>query len=88
MTRIDDDRILRAFLAAIDATLRTNYFVTDEAGTPRPYLAIKLNPRRLPEVPAPRPMFEIFVHAPRVALDAANRRGRSRASPGRRRMLA
>jgi glutamate dehydrogenase len=66
VTRIDDDRILRAFLAAIDATLRTNYFVTDEAGTPRPYLAIKLNPRRLPEVPAPRPMFEIFVHSPRV----------------------
>src|SRR5688572_2959588 len=66
VTRIDDDRILRAFLAAIDATLRTNYFVADEAGTPRPYLAIKLNPRRLPEVPAPRPMFEIFVHSPRV----------------------
>ena len=66
VTRIDDDRILRAFLAAIEATLRTNYFVTDESGAPRPYLAIKLDPRRLAEVPAPRPMFEIFVHAPRV----------------------
>ena len=32
VTRIDDDRILRAFLAAIDATLRTNYFRTDAAG--------------------------------------------------------
>jgi len=66
ITRIDDDRILRAFLAAIDATLRTNYFVADPAGEPRPYIAIKLNPRRLQEVPAPRPMFEIFVHSPRV----------------------
>ncbi len=64
--RIDDDRILRVFLAAIEATLRTNYFVVDAAGTPRPYLALKLDARRIQEVPLPRPMFEIFVHSPRV----------------------
>jgi glutamate dehydrogenase len=66
VTRIDDDRILRAFLAAILATLRTNYFVADAGGSPRPYLSIKLDPRRLSEVPLPKPMFEIFVHSPRV----------------------
>ena len=66
VTRIDDDRILRAYLAAIDATLRTNYFRADAAGEPRPYLALKLDPRRLAEVPLPKPMFEIFVHSPRV----------------------
>ncbi|HEU4517187.1 MAG TPA: NAD-glutamate dehydrogenase domain-containing protein, partial [Steroidobacteraceae bacterium] len=66
VTRIDDDRILRAFLAAICATLRTNYFLVDAAGSPRPYLSIKLDPRRLAEVPLPKPMFEIFVHSPRV----------------------
>lgn len=66
VTRIDDDRILRAFLAAIDATLRTNYFQTDVSGEPRPYLAMKLDPRRFAEVPLPKPMFEIFVHSPRV----------------------
>jgi glutamate dehydrogenase len=66
VTRIDDDRILRAYLAAIDATLRTNYFRTDAAGEPRPYLALKLDPRRAAEVPLPKPMFEIFVHSPRV----------------------
>ncbi|MGH8243331.1 MAG: NAD-glutamate dehydrogenase, partial [Steroidobacteraceae bacterium] len=66
VTRIDDDRILRAYLAAIDATLRTNYFRADAAGEPRPFLALKLDPRRLAEVPQPRPMFEIFVHSPRV----------------------
>jgi len=66
VTRIDDDRILRAYLSAIDATLRTNYFRTDAAGEPRPYLALKLDPRRLAEVPLPKPMFEIFVHSPRV----------------------
>ncbi len=66
VTRIDDDRILRAFLAAIDATLRTNYFRTDAAGEPRRFLALKLDPRRVAEVPLPKPMFEIFVHSPRV----------------------
>jgi glutamate dehydrogenase len=66
VTRIDDDRILRAYLAAIDATLRTNYFRTDAAGEHRPFIALKLDPRRLAEVPLPKPMFEIFVHSPRV----------------------
>jgi glutamate dehydrogenase len=66
VARIDDDRILRAYIAAIEATLRTNYFRTDAAGEPRPYLALKLDPRRAAEVPLPKPMFEIFVHSPRV----------------------
>ncbi len=66
VTRIDDDRILRAYMTAIDATLRTNYFQTDASGESRPYLAIKLDPRRIAEVPLPKPMFEIFVHSPRV----------------------
>jgi glutamate dehydrogenase len=66
VTRIDDDRILRAFLAAIDATLRTNYFQAGPDGSPKPYLSLKLDPRRVAEVPAPKPMFEIFVHSPRV----------------------
>ena len=65
VTRIDDDRILRAFLAAIDATLRTNFFQVAADGGPKSYLSIKLNPRKVAEVPAPRPMFEIFVHSPR-----------------------
>jgi glutamate dehydrogenase len=66
VTRIDDDRILRAYLAAIDATLRTNYFRRDAGGAPRPFLALKLDSRRLAEVPLPKPVFEIFVHSPRV----------------------
>ena len=66
VTRIDDDRIIRAFLAAIDATLRTNYFQAAADGGLKAYLSIKLDPRRLPEVPPPRPMFEIFVHSPQL----------------------
>jgi glutamate dehydrogenase len=64
VTRIDDDRILRAFLTAIDATLRTNFFQTAPGGGPKSYLSIKLDPRKVAEVPAPKPMFEIFVHSP------------------------
>jgi glutamate dehydrogenase len=65
ISRVDDDRIVRAFLSAVLATLRTNFFRTDAAGTPRSYLSLKLEPRAVPEAPLPRPMFEIFVHSPR-----------------------
>jgi glutamate dehydrogenase len=57
----DEDRILRAFRAAIGATLRTNYFQGE-----KPYLSIKLDSEKVPELPLPRPMFEIFVYSPRV----------------------
>ena len=65
VARLDEDRILRAFRAAIDATLRTNYFQTAREGEgPKPYLSIKLDPSKVPGLPEPRPMFEIWVHAP------------------------
>ncbi len=57
---LDEDRILRSFLRVIEAMLRTNYF--QEA----PYLSFKLDPARIPDLPAPRPMFEIFVYSPRM----------------------
>ncbi|NBH04920.1 NAD-glutamate dehydrogenase [Amycolatopsis sp. SID8362] len=66
VTSLDEDRILRRLMAVIRATLRTNYHVTDAAGKPRPYLAIKLDPAGVPELPEPRPKFEIFVYSPRV----------------------
>ncbi|NNF50840.1 MAG: NAD-glutamate dehydrogenase [Gammaproteobacteria bacterium] len=62
----DDDRILRSFLSAIMATLRTNYFQLDEESEETPYISFKLDPREVPDLPKPRPMFEIFVYSPRV----------------------
>jgi glutamate dehydrogenase len=62
----DEDRILRAFLAVVLATLRTNYFRRDTAGQPRAWLSLKLDPTRIPGLPQPRPAFEIFVHGPHV----------------------
>ena len=63
---LDEDRILRAFAGAVDATLRTNYFQADSNGDFKPSIAIKLDPSKLPEAPLPRPKFEIFVYAPDV----------------------
>ena len=63
---LDEDRILRQFLGVIDATLRTNYFRRGPHGAPRPYLSFKLDPSKVPGLPEPRPMFEIWVYSPRV----------------------
>jgi glutamate dehydrogenase len=66
VTSPDDDRILRAFRAVIMATLRTNHYQRDASGQPKPYLSFKLDPLQLPDLPKPRPMFEIWVYSPRV----------------------
>ncbi|WP_204841933.1 NAD-glutamate dehydrogenase [Saccharothrix algeriensis] len=66
VTSLDADRILRSLLTLVQATLRTNYFVRDADGAPRPYLAVKLDPRAIPDLPQPRPRFEIFVYSPRI----------------------
>jgi glutamate dehydrogenase len=63
---LDDDRILRSYLVLIKATLRTNYFQVDRAGEPKPQLVIKLDPGQAPDLPAPRPRFEVFVYSPRI----------------------
>ncbi len=63
---LDQDRILRSFLGAIRATLRTSYFQTGTDGRPKSYVAFKLDPQKVPDLPAPRPKFEIWVCSPRV----------------------
>jgi len=66
VTSLDEDRILRGYLDTIRATLRTNFFAHDQAGRPREYLSLKLDPAQLPELPRPRPRYEIFVYATRM----------------------
>jgi glutamate dehydrogenase len=72
---LDEDRILRSFLAVVRAILRTNYFRTDKPGPAegttgegarRPFLSFKLDPDEVQLLPLPRPRFEIFVYSPRV----------------------
>ncbi|WP_322857685.1 NAD-glutamate dehydrogenase [Mycobacterium shigaense] len=64
---LDTDRILRAFASLVQATLRTNYFVTREGSARvRNVLSIKLDAQLVDELPLPRPKYEIFVYSPRV----------------------
>jgi glutamate dehydrogenase len=63
---LDHDRILRSYLTHILATLRTNYFQRAADGSVRPYISFKLEPSAIPDLPEPRPRFEIFVYSPRV----------------------
>ena len=66
VSNLNEDRIVRRYVAMIEATLRTNFFQRDESGEPKDYLSLKLSPGQIPEVPEPRPQFEIFVYSPRV----------------------
>ncbi|MFF3786415.1 NAD-glutamate dehydrogenase [Streptomyces sp. NPDC001933] len=63
---LDEDRILRSFLTVIKATLRTNFFQRDDSGKPHGYVSMKFDPQSIPDLPAPRPAFEIWVYSPRV----------------------
>jgi glutamate dehydrogenase len=62
---LDQDRILRSYLTLIQATLRTSFFQRGGDGRPKSYIAFKLDPQAIPDLPAPRPKFEIFVYSPR-----------------------
>ena len=57
---LDEERILRRFLNAIQCSLRTNYFLGKE------WISFKVDSRAIDELPAPRPLFEIFVYSPRM----------------------
>ncbi|MFF0550699.1 NAD-glutamate dehydrogenase [Streptomyces sp. NPDC004311] len=63
---LDEDRILRSFLTLIKATLRTNFFQLDSEGQQHAYVSMKFDPQAIPDLPAPRPAFEIWVYSPRV----------------------
>ncbi|MCG5526939.1 MULTISPECIES: NAD-glutamate dehydrogenase [Halorhodospira] len=66
---LDQDRILRQLLAALEATARTNHY-TAATGAP---LALKLHPASIPDLPRPVPWAEIFVYAP--AFEGVHLRG-------------
>ena len=62
---LDADRILRALLVLVQATVRTNHYQRAADGGPKPYLSLKLDPRQIPLLPQPRPAHEIWVYSPR-----------------------
>ena len=58
---LDHDRIIRWYLTVLSAVVRTNFYAPG-----RQAIALKLTPRQMPDLPAPRPQFEIFVYSPRL----------------------
>ncbi len=73
VSALDEDRMLRQYLAVVQAMVRTNYFALDTdplpSGTPRPdrgALALKIAHGDLDFVTGPQPRHEIFVYSPQV----------------------
>jgi glutamate dehydrogenase len=65
-----EDRVLRQLLAMVQATLRTNFWRTGPGasggdGPRRSFVSFKFDPKLIPALPEPRPMFEIFVYSTR-----------------------
>lgn len=70
VSNLSEDRVLRQLLALVQATLRTNYWRTGvgasgAAGPRRSFLGFKLDSSRVPGLPEPRPLYEIWVYSPR-----------------------
>ena len=63
---LDEDRILRHFVNAVQAAIRTNFYQTDKDGQPGALIAIKFKSGEITDLPLPRPLYEIFVYSPRV----------------------
>jgi glutamate dehydrogenase len=62
---LDEDRILRHFVNAVQAAIRTNFYQLDRDGQPKDVIAIKFSSRKVDGMPLPRPLYEIFAYSPR-----------------------
>lgn len=65
VVNLDEDKIIRQYVHAINSSLRTNFYQYNEQGQCKNYISIKLSSKNIPGVPKPYPMFEIFVYSPR-----------------------
>jgi len=63
---LDEDRILRRFINAVQSAIRTNFYQTGKDGRPKPLISVKFESRKITDLPLPRPLYEIFVYSPRV----------------------
>ena len=77
---LDADRVLRRLAALVGAITRTNYYQTDAAGAPKPYISFKVASRELADLPAPKPFREIFVWPPPMWRASTCASGRWRAA--------
>ncbi len=62
VAQLDRDRILRRIAGSIEATVRSNVAVAQDSDRGSDALALKIDPARVPDQPAPVPAIEVFVH--------------------------
>ncbi|MDO4776100.1 MAG: NAD-glutamate dehydrogenase [Cardiobacteriaceae bacterium] len=70
---LDEDRIIRWYLDLLKAMLRTNFYQREAGGYFKNRLSFKFAASEIPELPKPKPMFEIYVYSPKV--EAVHLRG-------------
>ncbi len=63
---LDEDRILRHFVNAVMAAIRTNFYQRDKSGRTKELIAIKFASRKVDDMPLPRPLYEVFLYSPRL----------------------
>ena len=67
VSSLDHDRILRRLMAVIFATIRTNFFQNEADHLKyKSYISFKIECKKVPDLPLPMPMFEIFVYSTRM----------------------
>ena len=66
VSSLDHDRILRSMIGVIEATWRTNFYQKAADGSAKPWVSMKLDCARVPGLPKPHPMAEIWVYSPEV----------------------
>jgi glutamate dehydrogenase len=63
VSSLNHDKIIRLYLEAMNATIRTNFFQKEKSGANKDYLSFKIESSRIHGLPLPKPLFEIFVYA-------------------------
>ena len=56
VTNLNEDRAIRRLLETLQHTLRTNFFQN------KAYVSFKFDSKKMPDLPLPRPLYEIFVY--------------------------
>jgi glutamate dehydrogenase len=65
VTSLDHDQILNGYLDVIEAMLRTNYYQANTDNKPKAYISFKLESKKIPFLPKPCPLYEVFVYSMR-----------------------
>ncbi len=69
VSNLNEDRAIRRLSETIQATLRTNFFQIGNRQSAignKEYISFKFDSRKVPDLPLPRPLYEVFVYSPAV----------------------